>query len=34
MLDAYNPRVKGLEPMPQGGLMAYDFAAHAWLEGA
>ncbi|MCJ2182941.1 ABC transporter substrate-binding protein [Novosphingobium sp. 1949] len=34
MLDAYNPRVKGLRPMPQGGLMAYDFASHVWVEDA
>lgn len=32
MLDAHHPRVKGLKPMPQGGLMAYDFASHVWLE--
>jgi peptide/nickel transport system substrate-binding protein len=32
ILDAHNPRVKGLRPMPQGGLMGYDFAAHAWIE--
>jgi len=34
LLDAYSPRVKGLEAMPQGGLMAYDFAAHVWLADA
>ncbi len=34
LLDAYSPRVKGLQPMPQGGLMAYDFAAHVWLDDA
>jgi peptide/nickel transport system substrate-binding protein len=33
-LDAHNPRVKGLRPMPQGGLMGFDFAADAWMEGA
>ncbi|KQN36926.1 ABC transporter substrate-binding protein [Sphingomonas sp. Leaf407] len=34
LLDAHSPRVKGLRPMPQGGLMGFDFAAHVWLEGA
>ena len=33
-LDAYSPRVKGMRPMPQGGLMGFDLAAHVWLEGA
>ena len=32
ILDAYNPRIKGIRPMPQGGLMGYDFAAHIWIE--
>jgi peptide/nickel transport system substrate-binding protein len=32
-IDAYSPRLKGLRPMPQGGLMGFDFAAHVWLEG-
>lgn len=34
LLDAYSPRVKGLKPMPAGGLMGFDFAAHVWLEDA
>lgn len=34
LLDAHSPRLKGLQPMPQGGLMGFDFAADAWLEGA
>lgn len=34
LLDAHSPRLKGLTPMPQGGLMGFDFAADAWLEGA
>jgi peptide/nickel transport system substrate-binding protein len=34
VLDAYNPRVKGLSPKPQGGMMGYDFAASVWLEDA
>lgn len=33
-LDAHSPRLKGLRPMPQGGLMGYDFAADLWLDGA
>jgi peptide/nickel transport system substrate-binding protein len=33
-LDAYSPRLKGLSPMPTGGMMGYEFAAHVWLEGA
>jgi peptide/nickel transport system substrate-binding protein len=33
-LDAYSPRLKGLKPMPQGGMMGFDFAAHVWLEDA
>jgi peptide/nickel transport system substrate-binding protein len=34
VLDAYSPRLKGLKPMPQGGMMGYDFAAHVWLDEA
>ncbi len=34
LLDAHHPRVKGLRPMPGGGLMGYDFAQHVWLEDA
>jgi peptide/nickel transport system substrate-binding protein len=34
LLDAYSPRLKGLKPMPQGGMMGYDFAAHVWLDEA
>jgi peptide/nickel transport system substrate-binding protein len=33
MLDAHSDRVKGLEPIPLGGLMGYDFAENVWLEG-
>lgn len=33
VLDSFSPRVKGLRPMPQGGLMGYDFARYVWLEG-
>lgn len=34
VLDAYNPRIKGLVPRPQGGMMGYDFAARIWVEDA
>lgn len=34
LLDAHSPRVKGLRPMPTGGLMGFDFAAHVWLDDA
>ncbi|WP_238995798.1 ABC transporter substrate-binding protein [Sphingomonas solaris] len=32
LLDAHSPKVKGLRPMPSGGLMGYDFASHVWLD--
>lgn len=32
MLDAHASRLKGLRPIPTGGLMGYDFAEHVWLE--
>ncbi len=32
LIDAYRPRVKGLQSTPLGGLMGFDFAAHAWIE--
>ena len=34
LLDAHSPRLKGLRPMPTGGLMGFDFAAHVWLDDA
>jgi peptide/nickel transport system substrate-binding protein len=34
LLDAHSPRVKGMTPMPTGGMMGFDFAAHVWLEDA
>jgi peptide/nickel transport system substrate-binding protein len=34
VLDAYNPRIKGLVPRPQGGMMGYDFASSIWVEEA
>ncbi|WP_343526179.1 ABC transporter substrate-binding protein [Sphingomonas sp.] len=34
VLDAYSPRVKGLEARATGGMMGYDFAQHVWLEEA
>jgi peptide/nickel transport system substrate-binding protein len=30
-IDGYNKRVKGLSPIPLGGLMGYSFAEHVWL---
>ncbi|CAN7607545.1 ABC transporter substrate-binding protein [Phenylobacterium sp. LjRoot225] len=32
-LDAHTHRLKGLRPIPAGGLMAYSFAEYVWLEG-
>ncbi len=32
MLDAHTSRLKGLSPIPTGGLMGYDFAENVWLE--
>lgn len=34
LLDAYSPHVRGLKPMPTGGMMGFDFAAHVWLDDA
>lgn len=31
-LDAYDRRLKGLGPIPVGGLMGYSFGEHVWLE--
>jgi peptide/nickel transport system substrate-binding protein len=33
-LDAFDSRLKGLQPMPLGGLMGFAFAEHVWLEDA
>ncbi|MFT4248704.1 MAG: ABC transporter substrate-binding protein [Pseudomonas sp.] len=33
-LDAHTSRLKGLSPIPLGGLMGYAFAEHVWLEDA
>ena len=32
MLDAHSSKIKGLRPIPTGGLMGYDFAENIWLE--
>ncbi|MEA1671989.1 ABC transporter substrate-binding protein [Nitrospirillum sp. BR 11163] len=32
-LDGYDRRLKGLSPIPVGGLMGYSFAEHVWWEG-
>jgi peptide/nickel transport system substrate-binding protein len=31
-LDAFKSKVKGMRPMPTGGLMGYNFAEHVWLD--
>lgn len=31
-IDAHSNKVKGLEPIPTGGLMGYNFAEHVWLD--
>jgi peptide/nickel transport system substrate-binding protein len=31
-LDAHSTKIKGLSPIPLGGLMGYSFAEHVWLE--
>lgn len=31
-LDAHSSKVKGLTPVPTGGLMGYNFAEYIWLE--
>ena len=33
LLDGYDRRLKGLEPVALGGLMGYQFAEHVWWEG-
>jgi peptide/nickel transport system substrate-binding protein len=32
MLDAHSSRLKGLRPIPTGGMMGYAFAEHVWLD--
>ena len=32
MLDGHSRNVKGLRPIPTGGLMGYDFAENIWLD--
>ena len=34
LIDAHDSRLKGLEPVPLGGLMAYQFAEYAWWDEA
>jgi peptide/nickel transport system substrate-binding protein len=31
-LDAHSSRLKGLRPIPTGGMMGYNFAEHVWLD--
>jgi peptide/nickel transport system substrate-binding protein len=33
-LDAHSAKLKGLSPIPVGGLMGYNFAENVWLESA
>ncbi|MBN8888913.1 MAG: ABC transporter substrate-binding protein, partial [Rhodospirillales bacterium] len=30
-LDAHSARLKGLQPIPTGGMMGFDFAENVWL---
>jgi peptide/nickel transport system substrate-binding protein len=32
MLDAHSNRLKGLRPIPTGGMMGYAFAEHVWVD--
>jgi peptide/nickel transport system substrate-binding protein len=32
-LDGHNKKLKGLSPIPLGGMMGSNFAEHVWLEG-
>jgi len=32
-VDGHSTKLKGLSPIPLGGLMGYNFAEHVWLEG-
>lgn len=32
ILDAHSSKIKGLRPIPTGGLMGYDFAENIWLD--
>jgi len=31
-LDGHSSKLKGLSPIPLGGLMGYNFAENVWLE--
>jgi peptide/nickel transport system substrate-binding protein len=33
-LDGHTTKLKGLSPIPVGGLMGYNFAENVWLETA
>lgn len=32
LLDGYDRRIRGLKPIPLGGLMGYTFGEHVWLD--
>ncbi|HEY3047799.1 MAG TPA: ABC transporter substrate-binding protein, partial [Polaromonas sp.] len=31
-LDGHSKKLKGLSPIPLGGMMGYAFAEHVWLQ--
>jgi peptide/nickel transport system substrate-binding protein len=31
-IDGHSSKLKGLSPIPPGGLMGYSFAEHVWLD--
>jgi peptide/nickel transport system substrate-binding protein len=31
-MDGHSKKLKGLSPIPLGGMMGYSFAEHVWLE--
>ena len=31
-IDGHSTKLKGLSPIPLGGLMGYSFAEHVWLD--
>lgn len=33
-IDAHSSKLKGLSPIPLGGMMGYQFAEHVWLDAA
>jgi len=31
-LDGHSKKIRGLSPIPLGGMMGYTFSEHVWLE--